>query len=38
MLEYKNDIEKDTTLDLQMKPAEVLIIEEDIQIINRKNN
>lgn len=38
MTPYKNDMEKDVTLDLQMKVADVVIIKRDIQITNQKSD
>lgn len=35
---YKNDKEKDVTLDVQMKPSDVLIIKRGIKITNQKSN
>lgn len=38
MASYKRDIEKDVILDIQIKLADVLIIERDIQVANQKSN
>lgn len=36
--EYKNDMEKDATIYLQIKPPDVLIIKGDLQTINQKSD
>lgn len=38
MASYKSDMEKDIILDIQIKLADVLIIERDIQVANQKSN
>ena len=38
MTGYKNDLEKDVTLDIQKKPADVLLIKKDIQITNQESD
>ena len=38
MTGYKNDMEKDVTLDIQKKLADVLIIKRDIQITNQESD
>ena len=38
MIGHKNNMEKDVTLDIQKKPADVLIIKRDLQTINQESD